>query len=393
MLLIAGFAWSRPEAFPGWWAVLPVVGTTLIIAAGENAWLNRVVLAKPTLVTMGLISYPLYLWHWPLLVLGHEYMMARGTGDSHARTTTIVVMVLSFVLAWLTNRHIERPLRARSALPQTARRRVVALAGGLAAMALLSLVAAESGGFLALYPPEVQPFLTPYVYAEDVPPVDPAKNNAGPLLVTYGDSHADHLRAGLVALQNERVFRVQQVDWGPCPPVANRKPGDEGACRALASQMAELKPDIVLIAALWRQYPHLEGLGETLHFLQQAGVRRIVVMGSVPFWPAQPRVLVYRAFKADPQHRLPQRLPGDDVADTQRADQEVRHIANQAGATFISAHDALCDARGCQVLNGTSRGDIVQIDLSHFSASGSRLLLRQAADAIFGPVATERRNP
>ncbi len=58
---------NKEQAFPGWWAVLPTTGVALIIASGSNAWLNRAILSNRLLVWFGLISFPLYLWHWPLL--------------------------------------------------------------------------------------------------------------------------------------------------------------------------------------------------------------------------------------------------------------------------------------------------------------------------------------
>src|ERR1700730_14791875 len=53
--------------FPGWWAAGPTIGTLLLIAAGEDTWINRHVLGNQPMVFIGQISYPLYLWHWPLL--------------------------------------------------------------------------------------------------------------------------------------------------------------------------------------------------------------------------------------------------------------------------------------------------------------------------------------
>ena len=58
---------TKERLFPGWWALLPTVGAYLIISAGQHAWLNRTVLSHRLVVWFGLISYPLYLWHWPLL--------------------------------------------------------------------------------------------------------------------------------------------------------------------------------------------------------------------------------------------------------------------------------------------------------------------------------------
>src|SRR5262245_18180547 len=65
LLILAGVSFASEESFPGWWALLPVLGAFFIIGAGPNAWLNRGMLANPKLVFVGLISYPLYLWHWP----------------------------------------------------------------------------------------------------------------------------------------------------------------------------------------------------------------------------------------------------------------------------------------------------------------------------------------
>src|SRR3984893_5065831 len=59
------------RAFPGWWALLPTVGTALVISAGSQAWINRLILSNRVLVWFGLISYPLYLWHRPVLTFAH----------------------------------------------------------------------------------------------------------------------------------------------------------------------------------------------------------------------------------------------------------------------------------------------------------------------------------
>ncbi|MDO9392637.1 MAG: acyltransferase, partial [Methylotenera sp.] len=67
-LILAGLLIITKERhFPGWWAVVPTLGALLIISAGVHSWFNRVVLSNRVLVWFGLISFPLYLWHWPLL--------------------------------------------------------------------------------------------------------------------------------------------------------------------------------------------------------------------------------------------------------------------------------------------------------------------------------------
>jgi peptidoglycan/LPS O-acetylase OafA/YrhL len=100
------------RAFPGLWVLLPTVGTALLIATGPyTVWPTRVLSAKP-LVELGLISYPLYLWHWPLLAFAHLIQ-----GGLPPRSMRIMAVLLALVLAWLTWRWVEQPIRRRAAGP------------------------------------------------------------------------------------------------------------------------------------------------------------------------------------------------------------------------------------------------------------------------------------
>lgn len=106
-LLLAGLVVISPAtAFPGVWALLPVLGAVLVILAGPRAWLNRVVLSHPWMVAIGLISYPLYLWHWPLLSFAR--ILNGGTPDAVIR---LLAVVLAIALAALTYLWVERPIR------------------------------------------------------------------------------------------------------------------------------------------------------------------------------------------------------------------------------------------------------------------------------------------
>lgn len=87
-------------------ALIPVVGAVCIIAAGMRAWPNRLVLSSPVAVWIGLISFPLYLWHWPLLSFAR--ILAGQTPGTGIRVAAIAVTV---VLAWATYRLLEVPVR------------------------------------------------------------------------------------------------------------------------------------------------------------------------------------------------------------------------------------------------------------------------------------------
>lgn len=94
------------KPFPGFYALFPLLGTTCLIAAGEQAWINRWMLARPWVVFLGMISYPLYLWHWPLL----SYARIVNAGEV-AVGLRVMLVALGVFLAWLTYAYWERLFR------------------------------------------------------------------------------------------------------------------------------------------------------------------------------------------------------------------------------------------------------------------------------------------
>jgi peptidoglycan/LPS O-acetylase OafA/YrhL len=97
---------SKNILFPSWWALMPTMGAACLIFAGEKAWFNRKILASKIAVFIGLISYPLYLWHWVLL------SFVRITEIEKSSTSQkIVILIISVILAWLTYQVIEKNLR------------------------------------------------------------------------------------------------------------------------------------------------------------------------------------------------------------------------------------------------------------------------------------------
>ena len=135
LLLLNG---SSP--FPGWLALLPVVGATLIISAGPDAWLNKHILSSKLFVSIGLISYPLYLWHWPLLSLLH--IIEGGEATSGNR---LIMVGISVGLAWLTFTLVEKPVRIFTFAYHTPL--TYGLFSGMLAIGLAGLVTFSNDGF------------------------------------------------------------------------------------------------------------------------------------------------------------------------------------------------------------------------------------------------------
>jgi peptidoglycan/LPS O-acetylase OafA/YrhL len=106
LVLLAVFGLDRSMSFPGAWALLPVLGTVLLILSGPAALANRFMLSNRIAVSVGRISYPLYLWHWPLL--SFLTIVNGGPPDGDRR---FLAVLLSFMLAWVTFRFVELPVR------------------------------------------------------------------------------------------------------------------------------------------------------------------------------------------------------------------------------------------------------------------------------------------
>ena len=97
---------DQNASFPGWWALLPAAGSALLIGAGPTTWIARHLTSRRALVFIGLISYPLYLWHWPPLSFGR--IIAEGEPTLQARAALVLAAV---ILAWATYRYVEAPVR------------------------------------------------------------------------------------------------------------------------------------------------------------------------------------------------------------------------------------------------------------------------------------------
>jgi len=130
LVIVPMFTLDGNSSFPGWNALPPTLGAALLIASGPQSWWGRHLLSRRLMIGIGLISYPLYLWHWPLLV--YARIITSNVPSAVVRTCAVVLSVL---LAYLTYRLIERPLRFH-------RRRRTVVAGLVAAVVIIGGVGA-----------------------------------------------------------------------------------------------------------------------------------------------------------------------------------------------------------------------------------------------------------
>ncbi len=105
-ILIIASILTPVESFPGLWALLPVVGAVLFISADSKSGINYYIFSRPAVVWVGMISYPLYLWHWPILSFAR--IVEGGQPSFIVRCFSVC---LAFILSWLTFLLVEKPIR------------------------------------------------------------------------------------------------------------------------------------------------------------------------------------------------------------------------------------------------------------------------------------------
>jgi len=392
MICTAIIVLNRDRAYPGWWALLPTVGTALVIAAGQKAWPNRVVLSHPLIVFVGLISYPLYLWHWPLLSFSRQ----MSGGGLSART--IVLMVAAAVgLAWLTYRFVERPIRFGPARGLNIRAGL--LAAGMVVVAAAGV--AVSKGIVRTRLDEKFEFLSNYQYdyptayrgidgqclisVKQTPAdfaascVDTGFGAAKTSILLLGDSHAAHLYPGLRHFASERKLALAQYTADACLPLI---PAGTEFCRSVnafvLNRVHELSPDVVVLAGTWNE-PRLDRIKETIAALRQAGAREIIVVGPVPRWQQPlPNALV-REMEKNPLAGMPRRMHDSLAEEPFAIEGRLEKHLEGIDVTYVSALSALCDAGGCLTI---ADGQPTAWDEGHLTETGSRVVATAIMNAV-----------
>jgi peptidoglycan/LPS O-acetylase OafA/YrhL len=387
LIAIAAGALDSRSAFPGWWALLPVAGAALMLSA-PMAWGCRHLLASTAMVRIGLISYPLYLWHWPLLVFSGIIKFAPLTLLERA-----LIVALSFVLAWLTYRLIEIPFR----FGRPTRRRTVALCSGMALVALAGGVIVRGDGFDFRLPAEIRDMASVKTesfkwrfreclldlghetsFADDC--VD---RNRRPLILLWGDSTAGALLLGLRKAQETHDFGIAQFTSNSCIPAVNIDVPGVPNCRAINDKVLalarQLQPDIVLLHSSWAG--PLDGVAATVTALKQQTGTRVIVLGAVPWWKRGLPNEVLRYFMLHRQ-LIPER---SDRATPDSSEARLREKLTPLGAEFISAWDTLCNADGCLTRIGDTAKDISASDQLHLTEKGSTFLIQSIIGRVLAP--------
>jgi peptidoglycan/LPS O-acetylase OafA/YrhL len=404
LIALALLKLDENRAFPGAWALLPTLGSLLLISAGPEARINQKILSNPLLVFVGLISYPLYLWHWPLLSFlrivspGQPSPIARG-----------VAVASAFVVAWLTYRFVEKPVRRTKAQYRGVSSVQILVPAMLVACGL-GVLTVVTKGFPVRLPADIRDLaaydagdhvsgwrqdhcflnLEQDVHSFETSCTDVTPQD-GPLLLLWGDSHAADLYPGIRALQDSHSFRVAQYTASLCAPLLNVDVPDRLHCREINDwifiRVKELRPDTVILAAQnWFLHPTDSdaSLSRTVAAIEQTGVRRIIIVGPNPQWKdSLPRLLLHSSITA--LDRIPERMTDEVNQEFIREDRVLRSQAGASGAIYLSPISVLCNESGCLTrITDSGQTDLISFDQHHLTLIASCYLAKMFFPSYFG---------
>jgi peptidoglycan/LPS O-acetylase OafA/YrhL len=371
---------AEDDPFPGWNALYPCVGTALIILAGNRLGTRPLpmvngLLATRLLVGIGLISYSLYLVHWPIAAFA-RYQLLRDATLPEA----FLMLAASFALATLMWRYVEQPFRRidRAHLRW-------ALAGGgatvLAGCAAGALVVG-SGGFPTRHPDFAerripgwedwggetcfnQNAARPIAWSADA--CTRIRGSRGRTLL-WGDSFAAQYLPGIIRHAKQIDTDVLQYTFAGCPPIladfSYARIGCFVSNQRVLSLIAEHNIDTVVMAALWTNLPKrtLARLPETIAELKKLGVR-VVVFGQSPQFSTNVQRIDYVSGA--------RMKPGVFSWTVAFRDSINAHLAALVGeAEFVDPMAHLCADQQCPYRQDD---DYLFLDYGHLSQAGAMI--------------------
>lgn len=391
---------SKTE-FPSTAALFPCVGAALMMLAGPThrlAWL----LSNRLTVFIGLISYSLYLVHWPMIVL-----VKYRNFEDFSQIDKAMIVICSIALATLFYRFIEQPFRRPKSLKSAPNKPF--LLGAAAAAILIITVnahAAWSGGWLSRYPAEVVAQLsykkgdyTDYFWKNLYNLEQGFSHSGKPKVLVIGDSMAADFVNVLVEGGVDQQLDLSTIAIGDNCKVAfplNQKQynvlfaGAAELCRqqhlkVLTNPSLLREADVIVLASYWWEYYWVKYVQSTVAYLNQTSNAKVMVLGlknqtSDGIW------FLHKHSLSPSIHKL--RTPMHPQAAAMN--QKLR--SNQSGYTYFDLLDRFCNHDGCQRV--TEKGYVIVFDQAHLSQQGARFIgQRVAATSWFKLLNTAKDSP
>lgn len=296
MVFYAIFRLDETVQFPGLWALVPVLGTVLILLFSSTGTLVHRLLSWRPVVGIGLISYSAYLWHQPLLAFTR-----LGFQPAPSPLTLAALIAATFGLAYGSWRWIEKPFRIKSQIGRVA---IFGLsAAGISAFSALAIMFVQSDGFLARYPTYQQTFLVPqdvgnYLtqhYTADIRD-SPFEDDGRPRLLIIGDSFSKDLynmireTGGFAGFQISGRYIPAKcgIQLGLDDPSEFRSAESHAECSVSYNNLSDSdvqfaqNADVIIFAANWLDWV-AQRLPHTLDLFHFRPDQKVFVVGTKAF--------------------------------------------------------------------------------------------------------------
>ncbi|MBN9229635.1 MAG: hypothetical protein BGO90_12535 [Legionella sp. 40-6] len=415
-IVFAASTFTKNTLFPSYNALIPTLGAALILWSGRDTRLHAV-LNNRGMIRLGLISYSLYLVHWPLIVFYSNYV-AHDVGTTSERILLAGAMIC---LALLLYHGIEQPFRNYRAQNPIQQRQFLQrwICGG----GVLAVI----GGLLFFS--QGMPWRVPYLSGPQFSPQEMAKDfhkahfggqgypypfgwtystdEKNPDIVLLGDSHAQMLQKGLANEIGESLHKSIYMAGSSClilPGLSRTTPGDDWdtICpHVLKQALAQLnkKPDSVLIVSHYWLYQLLQARDMAEHQIwhfnldtmqpstfdplwrkltelrQQIGNHRMILIGDVPGAGLKDPYACLTRPTWSRSHCLHHLKPTNQtVRRTQYFNQLLADYAQRMPNTyFLDPFPVFCKQQKCEIMSKT--GELFYSDDNHLSETGSRYLI------------------
>jgi peptidoglycan/LPS O-acetylase OafA/YrhL len=397
LLILLSILITRERDFPGFWALMPAMGAALIIFSGRDAWLNKHILSNRHLIFIGLISFPLYLWHWPILSFGNILF-----GETPPVFSRLIAVLASVLLAWGTYRLVEQPIR-NGILEY--RKTVVLLILAVIVGGIGYFISA-SDGFRSRYPAHSNDYenrawhlkgggeIIDCTHLVEATTSSFCAKTKDPRVAIIGDSHAGHLFYGFSRSANEEFNKVIVIGAGSCQPALDFE-AREGCNSQLKAAIEWIeKNDGIKYVVLSGYYgfidnedseiskEYISGITKTINELEKYG-KQIIYFVDTPALKetaerCQPRSLILReAFNPLPEFCYD--IKSNNLRDQTAYRKVVNKIMQKNPDVFyFDPRDALCPNNKC---NLHSDGKLLYGDWNHLSIYGSQLVVNAFIDA------------
>ena len=405
-IAIAVATYHEGMIFPGVAAVLPCIGCALVIWAGETSGTHSGdareqsfalrLLALPPLVFLGLISYSLYLWHWPLIVFT-QHISPQPLNIWQSAMLVLAIFAISFA-SW---KLIEQPLRRGDRLWTTTSLRLrygATLVGGFA---LVGLTLELGKGLPWLQPRAVLALLDD---ARDQSPerkrchirrYDQGRRTigdtcffgdpAGRRIIVLGDSHGTELSFALSEVAIERSLHVRQITASSCPPALDYSTESRPHCKhhmeRIMEGLATLPSSTILMAAVYFRLASAanptreqfwKGLEKTVSSLRSSGHNVILLGGWPPHLLSPLPLALAREIKRG--HAIENYVFPIDQALGREIEHRLTAIASQYGAEFLPLLETVCGSS--IVCRGAAEGEAIYFDDGHITVASARRIVR-----------------